>query len=147
MALDEKFEVRFSLRKLLIGLLLTVVPISLLGLYSITESRKSLERTIGHYFKTIAEGTAAETTHFITDRVLDVGLIAAQPGVIDAVIASNRSYQGMSDADITAKIEKIDKTWNTRGGFNRKGNARLASFPPPAARSRAGPPYSAHHRH
>lgn len=60
MPLEEKFEVRVSLPKLLIGLLLTVVPISVLGLYSITESQKSLERTIGHYFKTIAESTAAE---------------------------------------------------------------------------------------
>ena len=110
---EEKFELRVSLPKLLIGLLLTVVPISVLGLYSITQSQKSLERTIGHYFKTIAEGTAVETAHFITDRVTDVGVIAAQPAIIEAVLASNRSYQGMTDAAIAAKIEKIDKTWNT----------------------------------
>lgn len=113
MPLEEKFEVPFSLPKLLIGLLLTVVPISVLGLYSITESQKSLERTIGHYFKTIAESTAAETAHFITDRMVDVAVIAAQPAIIDAVVASNRSYQGMTDAAIAARIEKIDKTWNT----------------------------------
>ena len=110
---EEKFELRVSLPKLLIGLLLTVVPISVLGLYSITQSQKSLERTIGHYFKTIAEGTAVETAHFITDRVTDVGVIAAQPAIIEAVLASNRSYQGMTDAAIAARIEKIDKTWNT----------------------------------
>jgi hypothetical protein len=113
MPLEEKLEVRFSLTKLLIGLLLTVVPISVLGLYSIAQSQKSLERTIGHYFKTIAEGTAAGTSHFIKDRVVDVVVIAAQPAIIDAVVASNRSYQGMTDAAIAAKIEKIDKAWNT----------------------------------
>ena len=113
MPLEEKFEIRLPLRKLLVGLLLTVVPISVLGLYSITEGREALERTIGHYFKTIAESTAAGTAHFITDRVVDVGVIAAQPAIIDAVIASNRSYQGMTDAAIAAKIEKIDKSWNT----------------------------------
>ncbi len=113
MPMEEKFELRVSLPKLLIGLLLTVVPISVLGLYSITQSQKSLERTIGHYFKTIAEGTAVETAHFITDRVTDVGVIAAQPAIIEAVLASNRSYQGMTDAAIAARIEKIDKTWNT----------------------------------
>ena len=113
MPMEEKFELRVSLPKLLIGLLLTVVPISVLGLYSIAQSQKSLERTIGHYFKTIAEGTAVETAHFITDRVIDVGVLAAQPAIIEAVLASNRSYQGMTDAAIAAKIEKIDKTWNT----------------------------------
>lgn len=113
MPLEEKFELRFSLPKLLIGLLLTVVPISLVGLYSILESQKSLERTVGHYFKTMADSTAAATAHFITDRVVEVGVIAAQPEIIDAVAAANRSYQGMPDAAIAAKIEKIDKAWNT----------------------------------
>jgi hypothetical protein len=113
MPLEEKLEVRFSPPKLLIGLLLTVVPISVLGLYSISQSRKSMERTIGYYFKTMAESTAAATSHFIRDRVVDVGGIAAQPAIIDAVVASNRSYQGMTDAAIAAKIEKIDKAWNT----------------------------------
>jgi hypothetical protein len=110
---EEKLEFRVSPRKLLIGLLITVVPISVLGLYSISQSQKSLERTIGHYFKTVAEGTAGATSRFIKDRVVDVAMIAAQSAIIDAVVASNRSYQGMPDAAIAAKIEKIDKSWNT----------------------------------
>jgi hypothetical protein len=113
MPLEDKLEVRVSPRKLLIGLLITVVPISVLGLYSISQSQKSLERTIGHYFKTVAESTAGSTSRFIKDRVVDVAMIAAQPAIIDAVAASNRSYQGMPDAAIAAKIEKIDKSWNT----------------------------------
>jgi hypothetical protein len=45
--------------------------------------------------------------------VLDVAAIALEPVVLSAVASSNRSYGGLSDASITAKIEKMDKEWTT----------------------------------
>jgi Cache domain len=113
MPLEERFEFRVSFQKLLVGLLLTLVPISLVGLYSVSLSHKSLERAVGNHFKALAEITAAATSQFINDLVVGVASVAAEPSIVDAVVASNRSYQGMTDAAIFAKFEKLDRAWNT----------------------------------
>jgi thymidylate kinase len=109
----DKFEFRISYKKLLIGLLVTIVPISLAGLYAITQSDRALESTIGTHFKIIAESTATEVSRFIHDRVISVGAMAAQPVVVDAVTTANRAYQGMSDNAVTTRIQKIEKEWPT----------------------------------
>ncbi|HWQ53296.1 MAG TPA: cache domain-containing protein [Bryobacteraceae bacterium] len=115
---DERFEFRISFRKLLVGLALALVPISVAGLYSITRSHESLESTVGTHFKTIAESTAEGVSRFVHDRVIEVALIAADSAVLDAVQAANRAYQGLADAETAARIEKIDKIWNTPSGEN-----------------------------
>ena len=52
-------------------------------------------------------------SQFITDRVIAVGAIAQEPTVLDAIVASNSSYRGMSDVATTTKIDKIEKKWGT----------------------------------
>jgi len=110
---SERYELRIPLKRLLIGMLVTIVPISIAGLWSISQGEKSLERTIGSHFRTIAEGTAVEISQFIHDRVIDVVVMAYDPMVIDAVVSANRSYAGMSDAAIGGRIQNIEKIWNT----------------------------------
>ena len=109
----ESFEIRIPFQKLLIGLALALVPLSAVGLYSITQTDKSLEKTIGSHFKTIADTTAAEIAQYIHDRVVDVGQIANDPAVTSAVVASNRSYRGVSDDAVASKFQRLDKIWNT----------------------------------
>jgi hypothetical protein len=109
----QGYELRIPARRLLIAMLLTVLPISLTGLYSLSQSEKSLERTIGTHFKTIAESTAAEVAQFVHDRVMDVGVMAVSPAIRDAVEAANRSYEGMSEEAVAARISRIEKIWNT----------------------------------
>jgi hypothetical protein len=104
---SEHYEFRIPLKRLLIGLLLTVVPISIAGLWSISQSERSLERTIGSHFKTI------EISQFIQDRVIDVVVMAHDPAVVDAIRSANRSYQGMSESAVSAKVQRIEKLWNT----------------------------------
>ena len=113
MPLSERYELRISLRKLLIGLLLTVIPICLAGLYAVHQSERALERTIGNQFKTVAEIVASEISRYVQNSVLDVAAIALEPAVISAVESSNRSYHGLQDAAVIAKIQKIDKEWAT----------------------------------
>jgi len=110
---EESFELRVSIRKLLIGLLLTVIPISLAGLFSITQSDKALEKMIGGHFKTIAESSSAEISHLVHDWVIEVTGIAMEPAIVDAVAAANRAYQGMNDDAVSARIQKIDQQWAT----------------------------------
>jgi hypothetical protein len=56
-----------------------------------------------------------------------VKLIAADPGVVEATVASNSSF-GKSGASANGNIEKVEKVWNTPEGV-AKANALLASKP------------------
>jgi len=85
----EKFEFRISFKRLLIGLLVTVAPISIVGLYAITKSDSELQHTIGTHFKIFAESTTQEVNLFIGERVMHVGTIATEPSIIEAVTSSN----------------------------------------------------------
>jgi hypothetical protein len=110
---SEKFEFHVPFSKLLIGLLVTVIPICIVALYSYSQTQRSLERTIGNQFKTIADSTAAEISQFIHDRVMDVGMMALDPAVVDTIAASNRAYQGQPDSAITVRMKESEESWNT----------------------------------
>jgi hypothetical protein len=110
---SDRYEVRVPFRRLLIAMLTTIVPISIAGLYTLSLSERSLEKTIGTHFKTIAESTALEVSQFIHERVFDVGAMAASSAVIDEITAANRTYAGMGEAAISDRIQRIEKSWNT----------------------------------
>ncbi len=109
----DTLEIRFSLQKLLIGLILVIVPLSVVGLYLTSEADTALEQTTGTHFRSIAQTEGTATSQFINDRVLDVAALARSPAVVDAVTAAQRSRQGLDDAVITARVGKIESTWET----------------------------------
>jgi hypothetical protein len=109
----DTLEVRFSLQKLLIGLILVIVPLSVVGLYLTSEADTALEQTIGRHFRSIAQIEGTATAQFIDDRVLDVAALARNPAVVDAITAAQRSPKGFDDAAITARVGKIESTWET----------------------------------
>jgi len=109
----DTLEIRFSLQKLLIGLILVIVPLSVVGLYLTSEADTALEQTIGTHFKSIAQTEGTATSQFINDRVLDVAVLARNPAVVDAITAAQRSRQGLDDAAMTARVGKIESTWET----------------------------------
>ncbi|MBI1788876.1 MAG: cache domain-containing protein [Acidobacteria bacterium] len=123
---QERLEFRVPFRKLLIGLALTLLPVSLAGFYSLNHSQDALEKTIGSHFKAIGESTAAEISQTIHDLVRHVAAIAAGSTVVDAAEAGNRSWQGMPDAAIAGRIQKIDKEW-IAGGADAKVKEVLSS--------------------
>jgi Cache domain len=89
MALD-RLEVRVSITKILIALIVIIVPLSIVGLILTARSDKALDTAIGNDFKTIADMYSNEVSQFIRDRVADVNIIAADPVLIDAVSAADR---------------------------------------------------------
>ncbi len=97
----------------MVGLFLTVVPTSLVGLYSLTRTEQSLGPMVGGHVREIAEGVAGRTGQFVHERVIDVWQIAADPVIMDAVVAANQSYQGMTEPAIAAKLAMIDKNWSS----------------------------------
>jgi hypothetical protein len=109
----DTLEIRISLQKLLIGLILVIVPLSLIGLYLTSEADTSLEQTTGAHFRSIAQTEGTATSQFINDRVLAVAALARNPAVADAITAAQRSRRGLEDPVITARVEKIESTWET----------------------------------
>ncbi|MBN8732993.1 MAG: cache domain-containing protein [Acidobacteria bacterium] len=128
--MPERFELRIAFRKLLIGTLLTIIPMSLAGLYFITQANNSLEETIGSHYQTMARITAAEVSGYIEERVLGVALLASEPALVSAVKTANQTYTGMTDDAIAARMKRMDDVWNT-GQASAEVTAMLAS---PASR-------------
>ena len=108
----DGFEVRVSFKRLVIGILVTIVPISLLSIYAVTQSDHELQGTIGAHFKVVAESTSQNVADFIHDRVVEVGTMASEPSLLAAIAAGNDSYRGMSDDAVSNRIQQIEKTWN-----------------------------------
>ena len=112
MALD-RLEVRVSITKLLITLLVIIVPLSIVGLILTTRSDKALDNTLGNDFKTIAEMYSNEAAQFIRDRVADVNMMAAEPALIQAFSSSERKPGGHNAA---ASGESASKSANVEPG-------------------------------
>jgi hypothetical protein len=106
-------DVHISLQRLLTGLIIVIVPLSVLGLYLTSKSDTNLRQAVGTHLKTFAETDAATASQFISDRVVDVRALAEEPGVVDAITAANRGYERMSNDAITGRLEKIEQRWDT----------------------------------
>jgi len=112
---SDSLEIRVSLQRLLIALVVIIVPLNFLGLYLISESNTSLEQVMGTHFRTIAQADATTALQFVNDRVIDVGAIATEPAVVDAVVAANQAYERKSAEATAARIAEIDQKWDTPG--------------------------------
>jgi len=113
---SDSLEIKVSLQKLLIALVVIIVPLNFLGLYLSSESNTSLEQVIGTHFRTIAQADATTALQFVNDRVIDVGAIAAEPIVVDAAVAANQTYERRSAEATAANIAEIDNKWDTPAG-------------------------------
>jgi len=106
-------KLRIPLFELLILSLVTVAPISLIGLYSLSVADRSLRTTVGNDFRAMAANRATEIQRFVLERVTEMGRLAADPTLVEAVISANESYQGMDEAAIAARIGQTDRAWNS----------------------------------
>ena len=84
MAIDRS-EVRVSITKLFLGLLIIIVPLSIVGLILTTRSDRALDNNIGNEFRTIADIYSNEAAQFVRDRVGDVNMMTGEPAIIEAV--------------------------------------------------------------
>jgi hypothetical protein len=107
------FDIQISLQKLLTGLIVVIVPLSVVGLYLTSNTDSSLQQTVGMHFRIIAQTDAAVASQFIRDRIIDVSAIGGDPDIVDAVTAANRAYGGIGEEAIAARIQKIEGQWAT----------------------------------
>src|SRR5260370_39087431 len=107
------FDIQISLHKLLTGLIVVIVPLSVVGLYLTSNADSSLQQTVGMYFRTMAQTEAASTSQFISGRIVDVQAVAGDPNIVDAVTAGDRSFRGMSEDAGPARVHRIAERWDT----------------------------------
>jgi len=109
----DSLAFRTSLQKLLFGLILILVPLTVFGFYVAMQGDSHIRQASGENFRSLTLTAAESTSEFIARSVRDVSLIANTPGPVQAVIASNRQYERLSDEAVRTKIAAIDQTWET----------------------------------
>jgi hypothetical protein len=112
MSLDG-LEIRVSLQKLLLGLIVVIVPLSLVGLYITSESVSSMEDANGAQLSAVAQATAGTVSQFIDHLVTEVASIALAPALHDAVSVADRSYQNTSAAATDDRMDALETKWAT----------------------------------
>ena len=107
----DGLEIRISLQKLLLGLVVVIVPLSLVGLYITSSSVSSVEEANGAHLKALAQATAGTVSQFIDRLVTEVGRIALAPALHDAVSAADRAYQNTSDSAVRERMDALESKW------------------------------------
>lgn len=111
----ESVEIRISLQKLLLSLVVVIVPLSLVGLYITSESVSSQEEANGTQLRAIARATSGGVAQYIDNLVTEVGSVALAPAILEAVSGANRSYQNLSEAAIQDRIDAQESKWGKQG--------------------------------
>lgn len=109
----DSMEFRFSLQRLLAALILILVPITVFGFYIALQADKHVHQMSGAYLRTITRTSAVTTSEFISQRITDVGLIANEPGVVEAITAANRASERLSDSAIRLHADQVEGKWNS----------------------------------
>ncbi|HEY7305524.1 MAG TPA: cache domain-containing protein [Bryobacteraceae bacterium] len=95
----DRLEVKVSITKLLLALIIVIVPLSIAGLILTERSVKSLDNSVGNDFKTIAAMYSNEVSQFIHEGISDIGALAQDPIIVGAVAAK----PGAAKAEGTGK--------------------------------------------
>jgi hypothetical protein len=106
-------EIRFSLVKLLIVLIVVLVPLNFIGLYLTTQCYNVVQQNTGTFFRNIAENDAISIYRFLNDRVTSIAEIASQQAIMDAVQTSNQKWDRLSPEATAAQIADTENKWNT----------------------------------
>jgi hypothetical protein len=109
----DTLEFRTSLQKLLVGLILILVPLTVFGFYVAMQGESHIRQASGENFRSLTFTAAESTSEFIARCVRDVSLIANAPGPVQAVSAANRQYERQSEEAVRSKIDAIDQTWES----------------------------------
>ena len=111
--MPRSFEFHISGKRLLVGLLITAVPVSLLALLASTRTGRDAENAAGQNLRIITESVAAVVKERVRANVIETSIMATDSAILATVEESNRKYERRSDADIEAEIERIDSIWNS----------------------------------
>lgn len=80
----DRLEVRVSLTKVLLVLIVVIVPLSIVGLVLTENSDRSLDNSIGNDFKSMAQLYSNQVSQYVRDRVADVIILASNSVIVNA---------------------------------------------------------------
>ncbi len=131
MAVD-RLEVRVSLTKLLLALVIVIVPLSIIGLVLTQRSDRSLDNAVGSNFKTMAQLYANQVTQFMRERVTDVGILAGNSVVMNAVssAAAGKGALDQNASQVLRQQKSLDPRFLSVVATNASGNVVAASQRP-----------------
>jgi hypothetical protein len=107
-------EFRTFLQKLLVGLILILVPLTIFGFYVALQGDSHMRQMNGENFRALTFNSAASTSQFIATCVRDVSVIANSPSSLQAVAGANRQYEHLSEEAVSNKINAIEQAWDAQ---------------------------------
>lgn len=130
----DSLELRTSLQRVLVGLILILVPLTVFGFYVALQADSQIRQTAGENVRYVTRSAAEFTSEFIAVRLRDVSVITNDPNVLQSVVSANRQYERLSEAAALSKV-------HPRGEMDKLGGRRLGEKYP---RLRFGPPTPSH---
>ena len=129
----DRLEVKVSITKLLLALIVVIVPLSIIGLVLTQRSDKTLDNSVGSNFKTMAQLYAGQVTQFMRERVTDVNVLASNPAVLNAV-TNGAGSKGTLDANASQVLRErksLDPRFLSIVATTDEGKVVAASQRPP----------------
>lgn len=109
-------ELHVPAKRLLVALLVTVVPISLVALFAVSRAGRQAERTAGTHLATVTDAVAALVSEHLRAKVIEAALMASDAAVREVVTASNQRFEGLSEEELTNRLRSLDEAWNEPQG-------------------------------
>jgi Cache domain len=116
----DRLEVRVSLTKVLLVLIVVIVPLSIVGLVLTERSDRSLDNAIANDFKSMAQLYSNQVSTYMRDRVADAIILASNPVIVGA--ASGHGTQG------AAQAHAANATTGQGGGMLNSSASQLLRF-------------------
>ena len=96
-------------------LLVTLVPLAVIGYFNVSNTRNSLEEAISQGLQSETDSIQATITNFFAEQVAIVQGIALDETVVTTLHERNASYQG-NEAAILDEILELDALWTGDSG-------------------------------
>jgi hypothetical protein len=112
----DSLELRTSLQRVLIGLILILVPLTVFGFYVAMQGDSQIRQMAGDNIRSVTRTSAEFAAQFIAGRLQDVSVMANNPNLVQAVLSSNRQYEKLSEDAVLAKIGAMEEKWNNSEG-------------------------------
>jgi Cache domain len=112
----DSLELRTSLQRVLVGLILILVPLTVFGFYVALQADSQIRQMAGENIRYMTRSAAELTSEFITVRLRDVSVIANNPSVVQAVGSANQQYERLSEDAVLGKVEATEQKWNNSEG-------------------------------